>query len=157
MTLNNGSASNNTSPPSKTVSVGTGTGTNGRYHIEATEVAGRRRSDSQPDERQRGEKMLLPLERTPSLPLVKLRDEEQKEASDEVSYMLMSVYPPAVTVKQTLQPLSSRAASAHDRLQQLDASGAPVVRRALSVNKPLEHGSLRAPRDEEAGRRLSST
>lgn len=153
LVLTNGSGSDNTSPPSKTVSVGTG-----RYHGggETAEV-GRARSGSQPDERQRGEKLLMPLERTPSLPLVKLNDEEQKESSDEVSSMRLSVHPPDTVVRQLLQPLHTRAASAQHRLQQLDTSGAPVVRRALSINKPLEHGSLRTSRDEEAGRRQSST
>ena len=101
----------------------------------------------------------MPLERTPSLPLVKLHgEEEEKEASDDMSAMRLSVFPPTAIVKQLLQPLHNRAASAQHRLQQLDGGGDPIIiRRALSVNKPLEHGSLRTPKDEDAGRRLSST
>ena len=154
------SGSSGTSPPSKTVSVGAGT--NGLHHSDTAEMGGRARSGSQPDERQRGEK-LMPLERVPSLPLVKTHPDEEKEASEEVLSVRLSVYPSVMGAKQPLQPLNSRAASAQNRLQQLDASSGPVIRRALSVNKPLEHGSLRTPRDEEAARlslslsRLAST
>ena len=150
----NGSGSSSShSPPSKTMSVSTGI--NGRGNSDTGEVVGRSRSGSQPDERQRGEK-LVPLERTPSLPLIKVHGDEQKEASDELTFMRPSAYSPAVSAKQVLQPLNSRAASAQHRLQQLDTGGGPGIRRALSVNKPLEHGSLRTPRDDEAVRRLSS-